>query len=207
MLENPPQYSISKTGKTITYKFEEYLTSELVENYLNKKISLLNRSQINQILFTTEATRKYTDPKDQKEKPDKIDIYITNLNLEKELSSNPQPYFAIECKRIRKQSSFDEYISDIKKFSERIHNQTRLPYEGQIAFIENPSYPHSITKDNINGKLQIHKTIKTIQLLEASMIHQNFYGSYYSKHLRNFGENNVYAVFHLMFDYTKIVVD
>lgn len=207
MLENPPQYSISKIGKTTTYKFEEYLTSELVENYLNRQISSLNQSQINQILFTTEATRKYTDSKDQKEKPDKIDIYISNLNLDKELSSNSQPYFAIECKRIRKSDSINEYISDIIKFSDRIHNQTRLPFEGQIAFIESPLYPHNVTVDNINIKLQSCKTIKTMQFLEFSLIHQNFNGSYYSKHFRNFGENNVFAIYHLMFDYTKIVID
>jgi hypothetical protein len=35
MMEEKPQYSISKTKEETTYKFEEYLTSRLVDTYLN----------------------------------------------------------------------------------------------------------------------------------------------------------------------------
>lgn len=207
MLEEKHQYSISKTVETTTYKFEDYLTSDFVENHLNRRLSYFQESQLNKIQFTTETTRKYIDSTDQKEKPDKIDIFITNLQLDKELISNPQPYFAIECKRIKNSSSFDSYISDIKKFSERIHSQTRLPYEGQLAFIENPQYLHTVSFEKINSKLATHKSIKTTQPLEYKQFHERFDGSYHSRHLKAFGLNNVFSIYHLLFDYTKFVID
>jgi hypothetical protein len=207
MLDEKPQYSISKTKKETTYKFEDYLTSRFVEDYLSKRLSAFRPTHLNEIQFTTETTRKYFDTIDRKEKPDKIDIYITNLQLEKELSSNPQPYIAIECKRIRNSNSFDDYIADIKKFTDRNHVQTRLPYEGQLAFIENSKYPHSVSFERINSKLMKHESIKTTQLLEYNQFHERFDGSYCSRHLKNFGEKNSFAIYHLMFDYTNIVID
>jgi len=205
MLEERPQYSILKIKGTTTYKFEDYITSEFVENYLTRRVASSPISQLNEVIFNTETTKKYIDTQDLKEKPNKIDIYITNLQLDNELCSYPKPYFAIECKRILTSSSFNEYITDIKKFSDRI--QTRLPYEGQIAYIENPKYPHKVTVENINKKLKIHKSIKTIQYLTPQVIHEDFEGSYISKHLKEFGEGNVFAIHHLMFDFTKMVID
>lgn len=205
MLDEKPRYSISKTAKTTTYKFEDYLTSQFVEGYLNKRLYYFSQTHLDQIQFTTETTRTYIDSTDQKEKPDKIDIYISNINLNKELSMNSQPYFAIECKRIRNSSSFDDYIIDIKKFTERI--RARLPFEGQIAFIENPNYPHSVSVEKINHKLETHQSIKTIQSLMPKLIDERFHGSYYSTHLKSFGENNVFAIYHLLFDFTQIVIE
>lgn len=207
LLEEKPHYSISKTKEETTYKFEEYLNTRLVYDYLNTRLTFFSYSQLSQIQFITEANRGYIDIRDQKEKPDKIDIYITNLHLDKELCANPQPYFAIECKRINKLSSVDEYISDIQKFTDRKHTETRLPFEGQLAFIENPKYPHSVSKENINSKLAKHDYINTTQLLKPKQFHKNFNGSYYSKHLKNFGKNDPFTIYHLMFDYTQIVVD
>jgi hypothetical protein len=207
MLEEKPNYSISKTKEETTYKFEEYLTSRLVEDYLTTRLTFFSHSQLSQIQFITEANRGYIDIRDQKEKPDKIDIYITNLHLDKELCTNSQPYFAIECKRIYKSSSADEYISDIQKFAERKHTQTRLPFEGQLAYIENPKYPHSVSKENINSKLAKHEYINTTQFLEYKQFHERFDASYSSKHIRNFGEKKVFTIYHLLFNYTQIVVD
>jgi hypothetical protein len=175
--------------------------------YLNTLLSFFSHSMLSRIQFITEATRGYIDSKDQKEKPDKIDIYITNLHLDEELISNPQPYLAIECKRIYKSGSVDEYISDIQKFTERKHTQTRLPFEGQLAFIESQKYAHNITVENIRQKLQFHPSITTTQLLKPRQFHKEFNASYSSKHKRNFGEKDDFTVYHLMFDYIQIVVE
>lgn len=207
MLDEKPQYSISKTKKETTYKFEEYLTSRLVEDYLNTRLTFFSHSHLSKIQFTTETTRKYIDTKDQKEKPDKIDIYITNLHLDKELNSNPQPYLAIECKRIYKSSSFDEYISDIQKFTERKHTQTRLPFEGQLAYIENSIYDHHKTVISIIQKLEIHPSIVTTQSLKPIQFHETFDASYSSVHLRSFKEKTAFSIYHLFFNYTGIVIN
>lgn len=207
MLEEKPQYSISETKEKTTYKFEEYLTSRLVEDYLATRLAFLSHSKLSKVQFITEATRGYIDTKDQKEKPDKIDIYITNLNLDKGLCTNPQPYFAIECKRIYKSSSADEYISDIQKYTEREHIHSRLQIEGQLAFIERPKYAHNITVENINSKLQNHPSIESIQPLKPTLFHQKFDASYSSKHKRNFGQKRTFTIYHLMFNYTQLVVE
>jgi hypothetical protein len=205
MLEDNPQYSISKTKEETTYKFEEYLTSRMVEDYLATRLTFFSHSKLNKVQFITEATRGYIDVNDQKEKPDKIDIYITNLFLDKELCANPQPYFAIECKRIYKSNSVDEYISDIQKFTDRKHTQTRLPFEGQLAYIENSDYEHHTTVKSIVQKLNVHPTIITTQSLKPQLFHKEFDASYSSCHKRNFGEKKVFVIYHLFFDYTKIV--
>lgn len=207
MLEEKPQYSITKVKEETTYKFEEYLTSRLVEDYLNARLSFFSHSKLSRIQCITEATRGYIDTKNQKEKPDKIDIYITNLHLDEELSTNPQPYFAIECKRINKSNSVDEYITDIQKFTERKHTQTRLPFEGQLAYIENPYYEHHTTVKSIDQKLKVHPSILTIQSLKPQQFHKEFDASYFSKHKRNFDAMDVFTIFHLLFDYTELVIN
>lgn len=208
MVSNKPKYSIAEVLKNSTYKFEEYLTSEFVENYLNPRISNISLSQLNRVTFSTESTKKYIDVQDMKEKPDKIDIFITNLGLENELSSViTQPYFALECKRIRKESCINEYLKDIKKFTNRKHCNNRLPFEGQIAYMENPELIASEIVGSINEKLLRNEIINTIQKLELKKIHETFEGCYYSKHLKDFGENNLFSIYHLMFDFSKIVVD
>lgn len=207
MLCDAPKFSMSGMKETTTYKFEDYLSDRFVDDYLRvRKDEYFSQTLLNQIIFTKQSSENYTDCNTKLKQPDFIDIYITNLQLDKVLSSNPQPYFAIECKRIRKSGSIDEYISDIKKFADREHSQTRLPYEGQIAFIENPKFSHCLVAQNINKKLQSKESIETIQVLKSKVIHEGFEGSYYSKHFKNFGENNGFAIYHLLFDYTKIVI-
>jgi len=208
MLEDGPEFSSSKIKETATYKFEDYLSDRFVDDYLRKrKAESLSQTQLNQIIFTKQSSENYIDCNTKLNRPDLIDIYITNIQLDKELSSTPQPYFAIECKRIRKSSCFEEYVKDIQKFANREHTMTRLPYEGQIAFIENSKFTHCLVAQNINKKLLSIESIDTIQVLESKVIHEGFKGSYYSKHFKNFGENNGFAIYHLLFDYTKIVID
>ncbi len=208
MLEEKPHFSKSDFKETTTYKFEDLLSDRFVDDYLRtRKKEYFSHALLNQIIFTKQSSENYTNCITHIQQPDLIDIYVTNLQIDKELSSNPQHYFAIECKRIRKSSSFDEYVADIKKVTERIHSQTRLPYEGQIAFIEKPQYSHNVTVEKINSKLDIHESIKTIQPLKHKQFHEMFDGSYCSKHLKNFGVNNEFAIYHLMLDYTQIVTD
>ncbi|MDP3912287.1 MAG: hypothetical protein Q8R96_00920 [Bacteroidota bacterium] len=208
MLEEKPQFSKSDFKETTTYKFEDLLSDRFVDDYLRKRRKeYFSHTLLNQIIFTKQSSENYINCFTHIHQPDLIDIYVTNLQIDKELSSNPQPYFAIECKRIRKSSSIDEYVGDIKKFTERIHSQPRLPYEGQIAFIEKSQYPHNVTKEKINNKLGMHESIKTIQPLKHKQFHEMFDGSYCSKHLKNFGIKNEFAIYHLMLNYTQIVTD
>ena len=208
MLNDDPKFSIAKFKETTTYKFEDLLSDRFVDDYLrSRKDEYFSHTRLNQVIFTKQSSENYNDCNTQLEHPDLIDIYITNLQIDKELSSNPQPYFAIECKRLRNSGSFNDYISDIKKFTERVYTQTRLPYEGQIAFIENSQYTHSVSVKNINRNLETHASIRTIQFLEPNMVHKDFDGSYYSRHFKNYGQNNVFVIYHLMFDYTNIVTD
>lgn len=208
MLEEKPQYSISDVDETTTYKFEDYLSDCFVDDYLRtNREKYFSQTQLSQIIFTKQSSERYFDHKTRLYKFDFIDIYVTRLNLDNELCSNPEPYLAIECKRFYKSSSVDEYIDDIRKFTERDYYLARLPFEAQIAFIESPKYAHNITVGNINQKLQNHPSIKTIQSLKPNQFHQNFDASYSSRHERNFGEKNVFTVYHLFFDYTKIVVN
>lgn len=208
MIKEKPKFSSSKIKETATYKFEDYLSDRFVDDYLRtRKTEYFLQPLLNQIVFSKQSSENYIDCNTKLMRPDLIDIYITNIQLDKELSSTSQPYFAVECKRIRKSSCFDEYVKDIQKFANREHTQTRLPYESQIAFIENPRFSHSFVAENINKKLQTNQSIKTIQALESRVVHEGFDGSYYSKHFKNFGESNGFAIYHLLFDYTKIVID
>jgi len=208
MLSQKPKISLSEIKETTTYKFEDYLSGKLVDEYLiTRKGEHFSELLLSQLIFTKQSSENYIDHSSKLSQPDLIDIYITNLQLDKYLSSSPQPYFAIECKRIRNSGSFDDYLSDIKKFTNREYSRARLLYEGQIAFIENPNYPPNFVVEKLNEKLQTNQSISTIQTLSSKVIHEGFDGSYYSKHLKNFGEKNVFGIYHLMFDYTKIVVD
>jgi hypothetical protein len=208
MLNDKPMFSKSEFKETTTYKFEDLLSDRFVDDYLrmNRK-EYFSQTQLSQIIFTKQSSERYKDCNTQIHQPDLIDVYITGLDLNEELCSNPQPYFAIECKRIYKSSSFDDYIGDIRKFTEREYYLARLPIEGQLAFIENPQYPHTFSVEKINSKLAKHDYINTTQLLEPKQFHEKFNGSYYSRHLKNFGKNEPFAIYHLMFDYTQIVVD
>lgn len=200
------KYDLTRIKETSTYKVEDYLSNELIDKYLKMNLHLINNSELNKIIFTKQSEEQYIDAIDTKEKPDKIDIYITNLNLNRLLEGNPvQPYFAIECKRIRKQSCMKEYVSDIRKFCNREYKLTRLPLEGQIAFIENPEYNAEYVSTEINKELLSRNDIITQKFLQKEFLHHEFNGSYHSVHVKNFSPNYSFSIYHLFLNYSSIV--
>jgi hypothetical protein len=130
---------------------------------------------------------------DGKQKPDKIDVYINKLGLQNEWNENDENiYFTIECKRIKILSDAKNYIIDIDKFCNRNHSNLRLPFEGQIGFIENLKLNHSAISTGINNNLKIGTSINTMDYLKNIKLHNNFEGSYSSMHRKNFGSNDVF---------------
>lgn len=204
-------YSKSAISASGTVMFEDHLKFEFVENYLVKNKSLLKNkiSELEEINFACETQQRYLDVKDNKVKPDKIDIYINKLGL-KNIFLNEEDeniYFAIECKRIQILSDSKDYVLDIeKKFVNRIHNNLRLPFEGQIAFIENSKLNHKIVSDEVNSILKTTSSIHTNTFLLPNKFHSTLDSTYMSKHLRNYNKQ-LFSIFHLMFDYSKVVLN
>ena len=116
-------------------------------------------------------------------------------------------YFAIECKRIKILPDCEDYILDTEKFANRNYTNTRLPFEGQIAFIENNKLTHQSVSNEINRRLPKRTTLNTTQLLKIISKHSIFSGCYYSIHKKNYGVNELFDVFHLLFDYSPFVVN
>lgn len=213
-------YQLLKKGKTIyskswvknntTSHFEDYLKMELVDKYLIPKKEIISKriSQLEQINFSYETQKRYTDIHDGKEKSDKIDIYINKLGLQNEWNEQDENiYFVIECKRINILSDCKDYIIDVEKFVDRKHIHHRLPFEGQLAFIENNKLEDKKVADEINARLKSSGAIKTIQYLQLLQLHNSFKSSYTSTHKRNFEKKEPFSIFHLLFDYSQIVVN
>lgn len=201
-------YSQKWVKANTTHKFEDYLKFRLVEDYLvrHKKLLQVNISELEEITFSCETQKEYIDT-DTKLKPDKIDIYINKIglrNLWKEEDENV--YFAIECKRIKILSDTTDYVKDIEKFTKRNHTNLRLPFEGQIAFIENEKLNYKNVTDKINKKLKKSTAIKTLNPLTQTKLHASFTGAYLSKHKKNFGKKQTFSIYHLLFDYSGVVV-
>lgn len=197
------QYDYSKRGKISQ---ENFLRNGLVDDYLRKHIHLLNTGTENYTIITKEATETYLNVNDNQLHDDPIDIQITDAALQKAWNSENHVYYAIECKRIQQLSDTTKYIDDVRKFTERKYQSTRLPFEGQLAFIEASAITHKIASDDINSKLSTHTSISTIDALKAIKIDSTFDGSYVSKHKKNFGKNDSFAIYHLLLDYSKIVI-
>lgn len=202
-------YSQKGVKANTTHKFEDYLKFRLVEDYLipHKKLLQASISELEEVTFLSETQKEYIDI-DTKLKPDKIDIYINKIGLRevwKEEDENV--YFAIECKRIRKLSHTTDYVKDIEKYANRNHTNLRLPFEGQMAFIENADLSHKKVTDNINEKLKKNTTIQTLNPLAKTNLHPSFTGSYLSKHKKNFAPKQTFSIYHLMFDYSGVVVN
>lgn len=204
-------YSKSAIASMGTVMFEDYLKFEFVENYLVKNKSLLKGkiSELEEINFACETQQRYMDAVDGKIKPDKIDIYINKLGLKNIFAKEEDEniYFAIECKRIQILSDSKDYVLDIQnKFVNRTHINTRLPFEGQIAFIENSKLDHNIVSNKINSILKTTLSIETDLFLTPDKLHKKMGGTYMSSHKRNHGKHP-FSVYHLMFDYRKVVLN
>jgi len=200
----------SKSKRNSKQKFEDYLKTKLVDDYLRKNKIFFNNnfSDIEVIFFGKEETEIYTDNSDI-EQEDKIDIYIRELGLQKVWSNDEKEevYFAIECKRIEKMSDINNYITDIQKFTNRSHRHIRLPFEGMIAFVENNKLNYLKIANGVTDKLNNFPDIKTTQNLTAVMLSNTFGGSYISKHNKNFNLLEEFFIYHLLFDYSHIVIN
>lgn len=183
---------------------EDYFRNILVDDYLRKNKKLITTSSTTDIRFTRESTETYIDELGVKH-DDKIDVHITDSALQNFWGQNEDVYYAIECKRITSLSDTTKYVDDIRKFTDRNYTSTRLPFEGQIAFVENSNISYNEIVNETNEKLKNHKTIKTSLYLEAFKTHTTFNSSYLSKHLRN-QTKDYFLINHLFFDYTDIVI-
>jgi hypothetical protein len=202
-------YSQTWVKQNTSFHFEDYLKVEFMDKYLipNKHLLKNSISELEEINFSAETQKRYIDT-DGKQKPDKIDIYINKLGLQKEWNEmDENVYFVLECKRIKHLSDTKDYIKDIEKFCNRDYTNLRLPFEGQIAFIENPKINHSGLKDNINNSLQTSTNITTTSLLSSIKIHSKIDCAYTSIHKKTFHKKEKFSIYHLMFDYSKVVVN
>jgi len=211
ILEDKKTYNYSKKGKIPK---EEFLRNGLVNDYLmkshNKEYFKYNISDIPsvEITFHPEEIMTYTDKQTNQNSVDKIDISIWESNLQSIWSekTDNEIKFAIECKRIEELSDANNYIFDIEKFCNRNYLYTRLPFEGQIAFIENKNINHATLCKEINERLKNHKVIITNNILNRIILIDKFNGTYLSKHQRNTGRQN-FSIYHLFFDYSQIIID
>jgi hypothetical protein len=78
-----------------------------------------------------------------------------------------------------------------------------LPFEGQIAFIENSTITHIQLKDKINEKLPTEITENPLNVV---FISNKYDGTYLSKHKRN-SSQHIFSIYHLLLDYSNIVID
>lgn len=202
-------YSKSKVRVDGTVMFEDHLKFEFIDNFLipNKHKLTAKISELEEINFASETQQRYVDAVDGKTKPDKIDVYINKLgltNIWKDYDENI--YLAIECKRISNPSDCKDYVNDIVKYCNRAHLKTRLPFEAQLAFIENDKLTHLEVGKQINKELTASTVIDTVEKLKNVKLHTTVDGTYLSKHKRNFGVKDAFSIYHLLFDYSKLVV-
>lgn len=202
-----PSYSKSKAG----VQFEDYLRDKFVDDYLRANIKYyqndIAQSPNIEISFTKESKEQYAGK--EKSLDDYIDIYIIETALTKLLRGvkGEHFYFAIECKRVSETRDYNEYVKDVGKFASRPYESYRLPFEGQIAFIEDVSLTHNLVAREINERLKKNKTIITETYLINKVLRRSFEGSYISSHKRNHGAKAEFKIYHLMFDYSRMVVD
>jgi len=210
ILSDKKAYNYSKRGKIPK---EEFLRNGLVHDYLQKKYhkeyfkQYISDNPAVEITFHPEETMIYVDSEANQPTTDKIDIAVSENILQSIWSekTDNEIRFAIECKRIKKLSDTNDYISDIEKFCKRDYIHTRLPFEGQIAFIEHQNISHSALYNKINDALKNHKSIITDGLLAPIVLNNKFDGTYLSKHQRS-TIKQLFFIYHLLFDYSNIVV-
>lgn len=182
-------------------KHEDFLRNRLVDDYLNNELSLIDMGT-EYFTVNKEVSEEYTSLVDNKLHNDPIDIHIVDKGLKDSWGRNTKPYFAIECKRL---GSISEYVNDTKKFTERDYPKLRLPFEGQLGFIENSKWNHETVKDKINDNLSKNSNIETIKQLETVVLKENFESSYYSEHKKI--NKTSFSVFHLLLNYSKILLN
>jgi len=211
LLLDKPRYSKSYVSTNTTYHYEDYLKTQFVDYYLkrNKSILKIRVSDLEEITFHYETVKPFIDTSASGvEKSDKIDIYVNKIGLKNHWAVEDEDlYLSVECKRINILSDCQDYIADIQKFCDRKYKFLRLPFEGQIAFIENSKLDHVSVSTEINRRLNLTTTITTKQPLQRESIHIDFDGSYNSIHKRNYDPKDKFTIFHLLFDYSQLIVE
>jgi len=206
LLKDGPSYSKKLVAEGSAYNFEDFLKMEFVDNYLvkNKKLLTDKISALEEINFVYETVRRFIDA-DGTQRSDKIDIFINKIGLRDLLKYEDEyVYFVYECKRISVLSDTAAYIDDILKFTERQYS-FRLPFEGMIGFIEVSNISHLVISIEVNRRLK-NSSIKTNQYLSNVKLHSNFDGSYNSLHQKNSTKDEHFSIYHLLFDYAKLVM-
>jgi hypothetical protein len=182
---------------------------DFVDQYLipNKHLLSSRLPALEQINFSYETQKRYIDSIDKKQKPDKIDIFINKLGLQKVWSEQDEfIYLAVECKRIKSLSSANNYVGDIRKFCNRNYLQLRLPIEAMIGFIENPKVTHLSASNKINEVLKSQTDVHTIQNLQSVTYHSQIDCIYASIHSKAQDSFKQLTITHLLFNYSNIVV-
>jgi len=208
MVKDGKKYDFSKRGKL---QQEDFLRNGLVDDYLSKKEykdhykKHISDNPLVEIYFQKEENQSYLLGGVLAD--DYIDISIKETRLSDILgaTTSDEIKFAVECKRIKGSSDYDEYIKDIQKFADRPFTTYRLPYEGQIGFIEVDSISHTIASTEINKKLKTTSTITTLKYLTINNFHEKFDGGYLSIHARNYDKKQGFSIFHLFLNYSQIV--
>ncbi len=205
-------YDYAKRGKVAQ---EDYIRNGLINDYLSKSYNKkhfkenISDNPLVEITFHPEETKTYIDSVTNKERNDKIDISIYESGIQELWSkkTDDEIKFAVECKRINSYDDCKEYIKDIKKFTERPQTTFRLPIEGQIAFIETELLNHEQIVEDINKKLKSNKSIATLDYLKLHPLDKSFDCSYKSLHKKNFGIEEKFKIYHLLFDYSNIIIN
>lgn len=205
--QDKPIYDFRKLKITSKIKQEDHLRFRLVTDYLrlNKVLMTGKCSDLSEIDFHCEAQFEYYDVVEKKESADKIDISISRLGLQEVWNDvNENIYFAIECKRIKILSDCEDYTLDTEKFANRNYLSTRLPFEGQLGFIENEKLTHQLVSKEINSRLP-NRNLVTDQLLQNIEKHPRFDACYHSKHKRKDNAESRFEVIHLLLDYSSFI--
>jgi len=211
ILSDKKRYHYSTKGKIPK---EEFLRNGLVYDYLQKNCNkeyyrqYISDNPSVEITFHPEETMPYIDTETNESSTDRIDIAINESNLQSiwnDVTDN-EIKFPVECKRINKLSDANNYIVDIEKFCKRNYIYTRLPFEGQIAFIEDQNISHDTLCNKINDILKNRNSIITDIFLNYIALNDKYNGTYLSKHQRNTGEQK-FSIYHLFLNYSDIVVD
>ncbi|SEB51583.1 hypothetical protein SAMN04489761_1158 [Tenacibaculum sp. MAR_2009_124] len=191
-------YNYSEKG---SIKEEDYLRNRLVDDYLEYELNNIE-DNTNRFAVNKEVGEEYIGLTDNKPHNDPIDIHIMDYALKDAWGQKTKPYFAIECKRLV--TSVSSYVNDTEKATKRKYRKLRLPFEGQLGFIENNKWSSNIVAELINKNLISNSNIKTTRNLEKYILKKDFDGSYFSEHEKV--NDTSFSVFHLFFDYSDIVV-
>jgi hypothetical protein len=206
ILADGKTYSISEINKS-KIKLENYLRNKFVDDYLRIHTQLFrDKFKTEYIFFDKDSEETYLGEGGY-ECTDKIDIYIRNKALQNYWSGEKNVYFAVECKRIEILSDTQKYVDEdtVGKFIERKHIGFRLPFEGQLAFIHQKKNTSLIVADTINKKLSNNSNTK--ELLSPIELHETQNCSFISKHTRAYDKQDTFSIYHLLLDYSQIIID